>query len=399
MRRLIRELRAITAPLGALFIVAIVLSILMPISDTLWAEILTISGTVHVAEPSPPPDQGCTPGFWKQEHHFYSWPAVYTPGMILDDVFGVGGKQSLLEALEDGGGGATALMRQAVAALLNAAHEDVLYAHSPDEVIAFVQSAFANEDYEATKDMLEDANEAGCPLGGPEPEPTGTSIEAEKSATGYREIKGDIKVTGVRGEICVSNVGDVATENLTIVDQVQFKLKGEKFQDLEGAALMFDQVGQIKSGETKCYEYKLDFDMIEDIKAYRNVAWVTITNHSGHLGETYGPEITADFEIPESEKATDDKKESEVVELGEPLPSEEPTAEGDAKGAPIVTETPTQTETPTATPTDTPTPTPTDTPTDTATPTETILPTETPTSTPTDTPTATETGTPTPKPE
>jgi hypothetical protein len=396
MRRLIRELRAITAPLGALFIVAIVLSILMPISDTLWAEILTISGTVHIAEPSPPPDQGCTPGFWKQEHHFSFWPDAYDPNMMFDEVFGVGSDQSMLDVLWDGGGGATALMRQAVAALLNAEHEDVSYAHPSDEVIALVQIAFENADYEATKDMLEDANEAGCPLGGPEPDPTGTSIEAEKSATGYREIIDDMEVVGVRGEICVTNVGDVATEDLTIVDQVQFKLKGEKFQDLEGAALMVDQDGQIKPGETKCYKYEIEFEWLEDVKAYRNIALVTITNHSGHLGDPYGPEIEVDFEVPEPEKAKDDKKESEVVELGEPPPSEEPTAEGEEKGAPVVT------ETPTPTPTDTPTPTATHSPTDTSTPTETTTPTETPTSTPTDTPTATptatETETPTPEP-
>ena len=389
-------------PIITLVMIAIVLIGVIPVSETLWYKVLGISGTIHIAEftdTPAPPNQGCTPGFWKQEQHFSFWPDGYEPDMIFDEVFGVGSNQSMLEVLWEGGGGATALMRQAVAALLNAAHEEISYAHLPDEVIALVQIAFENEDYEATKDMLEDAKKAGCPLGGPEPKPTGTSIEAEKSATGYREVKDDNEAIGVRGEICVTNAGDVATENLSIVDQVQFKLKGEKFQDYEGALLEIILEEQLDPGEMVCYPYDLGLETIEDVKAYRNVALVTITNHSGHLGDPYGPEIQVDFEIPEPEKAKDDKKESEVVELGEPLPSEEPTAEGDGEGAPIETEPSTPTATPTPTATVTPTATATHTPTNTAAPTETAEPTETPTTTPTETPTATDTETSTPEPE
>lgn len=396
MERWIRTQLKHAVPILTLVMIAIVLIGVIPVSETLWYKVLGISGTINIAEftDTPvPPSQGCTPGFWKQEHHFSFWPDGYDPGMIFSEVFGVGSDQSMLEVLWEGGGGATALMRQAVAALLNAAREDVSYAYSEGEVIELVQDAFGSEDYETAKDLLEDANEAGCPLGEPEPKPAGTSVEAEKSAEGYREMEDDeddTEAIGVRGEICVTNVGDVVTENLTIVDQVQFKLKGEKFQNHGDALFEIIPKAQLDPGETECFPYDLEFEMIEDVKALRNVALVSITNHSGHLGEPYGPEIMAGFEIPEPEKSKDDKKESEVVELGEPLPSEEPTTEGDEKGIPVGTETPT------------PTATATHTPTSSTTPTETLLPTETPTATPTETPTATptptDTETPTPEP-
>jgi len=45
--------------------------------------------------------QGCTPGYWKQPHHFGSWVG-YVPGDLFDAVFGVdgSGNPTLLEALQ-----------------------------------------------------------------------------------------------------------------------------------------------------------------------------------------------------------------------------------------------------------------------------------------------------------
>ena len=74
------------------------------------------------------------------------------------------GNKSLLQVLKLGGGGYKALMRHAVAALLNAASPNVNYFYSEAEVIAMVKAAFASGDYEATKDLLEAQNEPGCPL-------------------------------------------------------------------------------------------------------------------------------------------------------------------------------------------------------------------------------------------
>ena len=116
--------------------------------------------------------EGCTPGYWKQEQHFDSWIGFVPvdPGATLFvTVFGTncGGVLSgtLLDALEQGGGGAAALGRHAVAALLNAASPDVASAFTEAEIINMVQAACAaGGDIEGTKDLFEAENEAGCPL-------------------------------------------------------------------------------------------------------------------------------------------------------------------------------------------------------------------------------------------
>jgi len=108
--------------------------------------------------------EGCTPGYWRQEHHYDSWVG-YTPGQLYDDVFGVDapGDKTLGEAVRLGGGGANALSRHSVAALLNAT-SGINFAYTEAEVIAIVQDAYATGEYEDAKDQLEDANESGCPL-------------------------------------------------------------------------------------------------------------------------------------------------------------------------------------------------------------------------------------------
>jgi hypothetical protein len=118
---------------------------------------------------------GCTPGYWKQPHNFDSWPAPYGPDDLFEDVFGavavniIGAESNpiLSEALRLKRGGINALIRHATAALLNAAHPDVNPEpafDTPDKVIAAFQAAVVSGDIETTKALLEDSNEAGCPL-------------------------------------------------------------------------------------------------------------------------------------------------------------------------------------------------------------------------------------------
>jgi hypothetical protein len=119
--------------------------------------------------PPPPPDgdEGCTPGYWGRDQHLDSWVATgYAPGDSFSTVFGVTatGNPTLLQAVNTGGGGESALLRHATAALLNAASPDVDYPYSVSEVISMVQQAYASGDFESTKDLFEAANEAGCPL-------------------------------------------------------------------------------------------------------------------------------------------------------------------------------------------------------------------------------------------
>jgi hypothetical protein len=110
------------------------------------------------------PPTACTPGFWKQPHHFDSWTVRFAPDDLLSDIFGVGPDSTLLEALAQGGGGSHALGRHAVAALLNASHPAVDHIYSEAEVIALVQWAYAEGLFEEAKDRLARANEAACPL-------------------------------------------------------------------------------------------------------------------------------------------------------------------------------------------------------------------------------------------
>jgi hypothetical protein len=105
-------------------------------------------------------DEGCTPGYWKQDHHACYWlDTGYGPNDDFDTVFGTdyfNPDITLLAALKQGGGGYKALGRHAVAALLSAAHPDVNYGLTEAEVIAAVQAG--------DKDTLEMYNEMGCPL-------------------------------------------------------------------------------------------------------------------------------------------------------------------------------------------------------------------------------------------
>ena len=124
-------------------------------------------------------DEGCTPGFWKNNPG--AWEE-YSPNQTLGSVFVIPAEFSeladdtLLEALSYGGGSsdidkARTLLRQAVAAVLNAAHEGIGYPYRRDAaplmIISSVNAALASGNtttMENLKDTLAEANELGCPL-------------------------------------------------------------------------------------------------------------------------------------------------------------------------------------------------------------------------------------------
>lgn len=109
--------------------------------------------------------EGCTPGYWKQRHHFDSWVGA-SPSDEYGETFGVAlpYELALKQALKANGGGIKALFRHSTAAYLNALNPDVAFPLTPADVIAAVQAALASGKYEATKDTFEKYNEAGCPL-------------------------------------------------------------------------------------------------------------------------------------------------------------------------------------------------------------------------------------------
>jgi hypothetical protein len=119
-------------------------------------------------------EEGCTPGYWR--NHADRWAGA-SPTDDFDETFGVDlftPNVTLGSAIWASGGGADALARHATAALLNSyggvpntnGGGTVDYAYTTAEVIQMVQDAVANETIEATKDLFQEANEAGCPLGG-----------------------------------------------------------------------------------------------------------------------------------------------------------------------------------------------------------------------------------------
>jgi protocatechuate 3,4-dioxygenase beta subunit len=132
-----------------------------------------VRSRITVQNPGEP--EGLTPGFWKTHSEYGPAPhegwqdTGYSPIQTFESIFGVNvtvgnGNPTLLEALGMNGGGESALLRHAAAALLNAANPYVDYAYSVSEVIAMTQAAFAASDFEATKNLFATQNELGADL-------------------------------------------------------------------------------------------------------------------------------------------------------------------------------------------------------------------------------------------
>ncbi len=124
------------------------------------------------------PHQGCSRGYWR--NHPGSWqPTGYAPDQTVESVFveaaaypGLG-SATLLQALDFGGGSdlsgaARLLLREAVAAVLNAAHPDVNYPRTEAEVIGTVDAALATADIgtllSLSGGLRADNNSRDCPL-------------------------------------------------------------------------------------------------------------------------------------------------------------------------------------------------------------------------------------------
>jgi len=112
--------------------------------------------------PSPIRFEGCGQGYWK--NHVEAWPAGYAPDDLFGDIFedAFPGK-TLYQVLWQGGGGVRALGRHAVAALLNAAADDIHYRFTEREVVGMFDDAVSEGGHvEWTKRRFELNNELGC---------------------------------------------------------------------------------------------------------------------------------------------------------------------------------------------------------------------------------------------
>lgn len=127
----------------------------------------TTIGSAGVAYATPV--EGLTPGFWK--NHTDEWH-IYTPTQTFFDVFGVGPtSMTLLDCLKakkkdiPQGSGVegveAALLRHAVAMLLNAADPDVNFGFDTGAVIFYVYSAYSgpSSGWEDAKNQWEGWNE------------------------------------------------------------------------------------------------------------------------------------------------------------------------------------------------------------------------------------------------
>jgi hypothetical protein len=128
----------------------------------------------------PPGDEGCTPGFWKNnalKHGASAWAGSgFTPNQLLGPIFtgelAVFSTQTLVQILGGGGGdgieGAQEiLLRAAVAALLNAGSPNVDYPLTVAQIIAQVNAALATNDRDtilALAGVLDGFNNLGCPI-------------------------------------------------------------------------------------------------------------------------------------------------------------------------------------------------------------------------------------------
>ncbi|MCR4433785.1 MAG: prealbumin-like fold domain-containing protein, partial [Caldiserica bacterium] len=162
-----------------------------------------------------------------------------------------------------------------------------------------------------------------------EPQQSGTTLSATKTAIGYKETHYEwnisktasptvlnlivggsapvnytivvTKSTGmvqayVEGFVIVTNGGGVATQNLTITDTLYYK-KGPGGFNKVVTSFQVDTSAKpvLNPGETYSYYYKAYFTEPDDATGYKNDVWVTITNHSGHIGVPYGPSPDATF--------------------------------------------------------------------------------------------------------
>jgi len=116
--------------------------------------------------------EGLTPGFWK--NHLDKW-VEYSPDQTIGETFSIPSELSnlssktLLQGLEFGGGptvedAAKILLRHAIAALLNAAHPNITYSLSENEILTQVNNALSSLDRDkmlSLKDILDEYNNLG----------------------------------------------------------------------------------------------------------------------------------------------------------------------------------------------------------------------------------------------
>lgn len=124
---------------------------------------------------------------------------------------------------------------------------------------------------------------------------TGDQGTAEYKITVTKDA--GVDAAWLEGQICVTNGGAVATENLTIVDELS---KNPSSTVIASVNVDVSSNPVLDPGETGCYDYHVDIPSADVTvgATYKNTADVTITNHSGHLGTPFGPNPSTTAVLP-----------------------------------------------------------------------------------------------------
>ena len=104
-------------------------------------------------------------------------------------------------------------------------------------------------------------------------------------------------VLTVDGQVCVTNVSLLPTENLKVVDRLQ-ALVGDDVITLASVPLDMSLNPVLDPGESQCYPYSIPFEPVAGA-TYRNNARVTVTNDPRAPGEEMGPNEKVDFTLPD----------------------------------------------------------------------------------------------------
>jgi hypothetical protein len=111
----------------------------------------------------------------------------------------------------------------------------------------------------------------------------------------------------VDGEVCVTNNGDVATENLVIEDRVIALHDAGQRTLVTRTPLDLSSNPVLDPGESACYPYSFPITPFPGATGYQNEARATITNDPREPGEPLGPGAEAPFTLPASPTVVNDQ--------------------------------------------------------------------------------------------
>ncbi len=107
-------------------------------------------------------------------------------------------------------------------------------------------------------------------------------------------------LAGVKGNVRVVNGGGADTQGLTIKVVVLAQARWGGFKVVKSQAVDVSSRPAIASHTQASYGYAINFPPVPGARAYKATAYVTITNHSGHLGRAFGPSPSNGFKPPKN---------------------------------------------------------------------------------------------------